>query len=96
MAAAVKKPDRAAAIRKMLRECGFATLDAMLIGTYATQFSGVRPKEVSTHDPALLTAAEGDHRPRPRVDLAPQRDARRGGGRAPTEVPGACRDSAAA
>jgi hypothetical protein len=44
----------------MLRECGFTALDAMLIGTLATQFRGVRPKEVSTHNPAELTAAEAE------------------------------------
>jgi hypothetical protein len=61
-----KKSDRASAIRtfamrsSMLRECGFANLDAMLIGTLATASLNVRPKDVSTLDPTALTAAEAE------------------------------------
>jgi hypothetical protein len=66
VAKAAKKPDRAAAIRTfvmrtaMLRECGFATLEAMLIGTLATPSFSVCPKDVPTHDPTALTAAEAE------------------------------------
>jgi hypothetical protein len=63
---AAKKPDRASAVRTfvvraaMLRECGLVNLDAMFIGTIATQSFSVRPKDVATHDPTLLTAAEAE------------------------------------
>jgi hypothetical protein len=78
-AEAAKKPDRAAAIRTfvmrtaMLRECGFATLDAMLIAIYShsnrrkvakglglIRFRAVFAQAVATHDPTALTAAEAE------------------------------------
>jgi hypothetical protein len=66
VAEAAKESSRASAISTfvmraaMLRECGFTTLDAMLIGTLAKQSFRVRPRDVSTHDPKALTAAEAE------------------------------------
>jgi hypothetical protein len=66
VAEAAPKGDRAAAIRTFvmrsatLRTCGFATLDAMLIGTLATQRVRIRPKDLPTHDPSALTETEAE------------------------------------
>ncbi len=63
---AAKKPDRAAAIRTfvmraaMLRECGFCTINDMLIGAVATESFNLHPTEVSTAEPTALTAAEAE------------------------------------
>jgi hypothetical protein len=65
-AEAAKKASRASALRTfvmrtaVLRECGFAALDDMLIGALATQSFSVRPKDVPAPDPAVLTAAEAE------------------------------------
>jgi hypothetical protein len=63
-AEASKNSNRASAVSTfvsrsaILRECGCATLDAMLIGILATQPFSMRAKDVRTHDPAALTAEE--------------------------------------
>jgi hypothetical protein len=66
VAEAAKKSERALVIHTfvmqmaMLRECGCANLDAMLIGTLVTRSFRVRPKDVAMHDPAALSSAEAE------------------------------------
>jgi hypothetical protein len=61
---ASKTSDRAAAIRTfimraaMLRECGLATMDDMIIGIYLQKFAATKAPAMVSTDPAALTAAD--------------------------------------